>query len=120
MPNQSVRFRERLRSERGMSLVSILAALLVMGVLYAGYFNLSDGGSTISKGGDVKDASQAMSCGMNRRSTEQAMMRWSITHPDEQLTIERMEREGILVKQCPDGGRYSINGKKVLCSIHPD
>ena len=120
MSNQLVRFRERLRSERGMSFFSIVAALLVIGVLYAGYFNLSDGGSTMSKGGVVQDASQAMSCGMNRRSIEQAMTRWEITHPDQQPTIERLERDGILVKQCPEGGQLTIEGKKVLCSVHSD
>jgi competence protein ComGC len=120
MSNQSLKLRERLRSERGMSLILILAALLVMGVLYAGYFNLSDSESTMSKGGAVKSASQAMSCGMNRRSIEQGMMRWSITHPDEQATIERLERDGILVKRCPDGGQLTIEGKKVLCSVHSD
>ena len=117
---QLMRFRERLVSERGMSMISIVAALALMAVLYAGYFNLSDSESTMSKGGDVKVASQAMSCSMNRRSVEQAMTRWSITHPDEELTIERMEREGILVKHCPEGGRYSVSGKRLLCSVHPD
>jgi len=112
--------RERLGSQRGMSMISIVAALAVMAVLYAGYFNRSDSDSTMSKGGDVKVASQAMSCSMNRRSVEQARTRWSITHPDEELTIERMEREGILVKHCPEGGRYSISGKRLLCSVHPD
>ena len=103
-----------------MSFISILAALLVMGALYAGYFNLNDSGSTMSQGGAVKDASQAMSCSMNRRSIGQAMTRWSITHPDVQPTIERLERDGILVKHCPDGGRFTIEEKKILCSVHSD
>ncbi len=104
-----------------MSFFSIVAALLVIGVLYAGLFhNLSDSGSTMSEGGVAKDTSQAMSCGMNRRSIEQAMTRWEITHPDQQPTIERLERDGILVKQCPEGGELSIEGKKVVCSVHSD
>ena len=41
-----------------MSFFSIVAALLVIGVLYAGYFNLSDSGSTMSEGGVVKGTSQ--------------------------------------------------------------
>ena len=118
MSNQSLKFRERLRSERGMSLITILATLAVMAVLYAGYFDLSDSDSTMSRGAELTNASQGMSCGMNRRSIEQAMMRWSITHPDQQLTIERMEQEGILVKHCPEGGQFTIVGKKVLCSVH--
>ena len=103
-----------------MGLFSIVAALLVIGVLYAGYFNLSDSESTMSQGAELKGASQAMSCGMNRRSIEQAMTRWSITHPDGEATIERLKGDGILVKSCPEGGQLGIEGKKVLCSVHSD
>ena len=103
-----------------MSFITILAALAVMAAIYAGYFNLSDSDSTMSRGVELEDASQAMSCGMNRRSIEQAMTRWEITHPDQQPTIERLERDGILVKQCSEGGELRIEGKKVLCSVHSD
>lgn len=122
MANGLLKVQTRLGSQQGFSFFSILAALVIIGILYAGYSNeyFSSAETAVTRGTNTKLVTEAMACKMNRQAIEQAMMRWSITHPDEQATLERLEKDGIFIKPCPEGGQFRLEGNKVYCSLHPD
>ncbi|MDA2934406.1 hypothetical protein MYX82_08685 [Acidobacteria bacterium AH-259-D05] len=122
MVNPSVKVRSQGNSQRGFSFFSIVAALAIIGILYFGYSNeyFSSSETAVARGTTTKLVTEEMACKMNRQAIEQAMMRWSITHADEQPTLQRLEREGILIKPCPQGGQFRLEGDRVYCSLHPD
>ena len=39
-------------------------------------------------------------------------------HPGERPTLEKLKAAGVYVPACPDGGKLSIEGKAVICSVH--
>jgi hypothetical protein len=45
-------------------------------------------------------------------------MVWSVSHPDEAPTIAALQRDGLRIPTCPEGGQYSIDGGAVHCSVH--
>jgi hypothetical protein len=42
---------------------------------------------------------------------------WTVDH-DEAPTLDGLERAGIGVPSCPEGGSYALAGKTVSCSKH--
>ena len=112
--------RERpIESTRGAALVSILLALLIAAALYFGYFkmqNTMSGGR--SAGIAAIDSSRAVVCRTQRQQIERDIMMWSVNHPDEPPTLAALQHDGLHIPDCPEGGRYSIDGREVHCSLH--
>lgn len=108
------------RSQRGFSFLSVLLALLVIGLLYfwIGGPGLSPVSNSVSEAKTVETAGHLLACEMNRRAIEKELLTWSVTHPGEQATIEKLKAAGVYVPACPDGGRFTIRGKTVTCSVH--
>ena len=120
MPRQR-RFRAAIRSasnQRGAGFIAVLIALLIAAALYFGYFKMQSGPAERSVGIAAIDASRAVACRANRQNIERDISFWAVNHPDETPTLEALARDGLRIPSCPEGGRYSIVDKHVVCSRH--
>ncbi|UCF38070.1 MAG: hypothetical protein JSU96_04235 [Acidobacteriota bacterium] len=102
-----------------MGLISVLAALLIIGLLIGGYITYQPAPSS-SKAAilTARDTAKDAACHMNRLTLEKALLTWSVQHPNEEPSIRALKRSGILVRGCPQNGELSIRNGQVLCSEH--
>jgi hypothetical protein len=110
--------RKLVGDSQGMGFMSVLVALLILAVLYFGYFKMQSVTSDQAVGTTAIDASRAVACRTQRQAAERDIMMWSVDHPDETPTLASLERAGVHIPQCPEGGTYSIEGKHLRCSLH--
>jgi hypothetical protein len=101
-----------------MGFMSVLVALLILAMLYFGYFKMQSTTSERAVGTTAIDASRAVACRTQRQAAERDIMMWSVDHPDENPTLASLERTGVNIPHCPEGGTYSIEGKHLRCSVH--
>lgn len=107
-----------LRDESGFGFVAILVALLIAAALYFGYFKMQSVTAEKTTGIQAINVSRAMACRANRQNLEQAIALWAVNHPDDEPTIAALRADGVQIPTCPEGGRYDIAGRNVLCSVH--
>ena len=110
---------DRLRNQRGFGFVSILLTLLVLAVLYFGYFRMQNtmrGSHEV--GISALNASREVACRTQRQQIERDIVLWSVNHPDEPPTLSALQHDGLHIPACPDGGQYSIDDRQVHCSVH--
>ena len=112
-----MRLPERL-GQSGLTFVAVLLALVIAAALYFGYFRLQGAMSGRSGGVAAIDASRAVACRSNRQTIERTITYWAVEHPDDAPTLAALERAGQRLPSCPEGGRYSIVGRSVECSLH--
>ena len=105
---------------RGMSFVSVLAAMLILVVLYFGYFRMQSMTSERSVGATAIDAGRLVACRTQRRAAESGIALWFADHPNETPDLARLERDGVEIPRCAEGGTYSLEGKHLRCSLHDD
>ena len=104
--------------ESGLTFVAVLLALLIAAALYFGYFRMQGAMSGRSGGVAAIDASRAVACRSNRQNIERAITYWAVEHPDDAPSLAALERDGQHVPSCPEGGRYTVVGRAVECSVH--
>jgi competence protein ComGC len=109
----------RFLDRSGFSTVSVLIAMAIVALLYFGYFKVNSTVSEKKVGIAAIDASRAVACRANRQTVERAIVMWSVNHPDDVPSLEALERDGIHVPSCPEGGSYELVGREVHCSKHP-
>ena len=76
-------------------------------------------GSGRSTGIVAIDTSRVVACRTQRQNIERDITMWDVDHPNEAPSIAALERDGLRVPSCPEGGRYEIAGRSVHCSKHP-
>lgn len=106
------------RNSFGMSFVSVLLSLLILAVLYFGYFKMQETMREPSVGRTAIDAGRAVACRTQRQAAERDIAMWAIAHPDETPTLALLQRDGVRIPSCPAGGEYSLDGKRLRCSLH--
>ena len=106
------------RSQRGSAVTSVAALVGLVGLLYVVYINLQVTGEQATKGMETKAVSQGVACMSNRQAIRLSITTWSVTHPGVEPTLEDLQKDGIHITSCPDGGRFTLEGGKVSCSIH--
>jgi len=108
----------RIRSNvRGASFVGVLVALLALLVLVMGYVRLHTPGER-ARGVTAVDTSRGVACRVQRQQIERDILVWLADHPDEAPSIPALESAGLRVPACPEGGRYTVAGRAVVCSVH--
>lgn len=105
--------------QRGFSLISILAALVIGGLVYAAFFHLQSGGTSQDLATATRGAGQTVACQMNRQALERTITTWSISHPGAEPTLAALKESGTPVLPCPEGGEFMIRDRQVQCSTHP-
>lgn len=100
------------------SLISIVIALAVVIWLamhgLKGYMGSGDGESLAG----AKSRSEAVVCRTNRKAMQTSILQFRSTSPGKPVTIDALRKAGAQIPECPSGGRYTIEGNRVVCSIH--
>ncbi len=110
---------DRVGDERGFGFIVVLAALLIVGLLYFTYFGMNTVKHDQAVGIKAIDTSKAFSCKMQRGQIERELNTWAATHDGQVPTdLDDLARSGIRIPKCPEGGEYSLEEKHVHCSVH--
>ena len=83
--------------------MSVLAAMLILVVLYFGYFKMQSMTSERSVGITAIDAGRAVACRTQRQAVERDIEMWSVDHPDDTPTLASLERAGVQHPELPGG-----------------
>ncbi|HUI26094.1 MAG TPA: hypothetical protein VL403_08410 [Candidatus Kryptonia bacterium] len=105
-------------SEEGFTFVSILVAVLVLAALYFGYFHFTSVSGERKKGIESIQAAKDVACRTQRQQIERDVQMYAADHDNPARSLDDLERAGIHVPPCPEGGTYSLRGTHVLCSKH--
>jgi competence protein ComGC len=106
-----------LRNAHGLSFVSILLTLLILAVLYFGYFRMQ---GTSERGTHIQslEASKDVACRVQRQQIERDVQMYTASHDGPPRSLDDLERAGIRIPRCPEGGQYALEGSHVTCSVH--
>ena len=107
-----------LRSQRGFGMVAVILALLVLAVLYFGYFKMQSAMNEKKTTVTAIDNTRAFACKTNRQTVEREVQMWLVNHPGETPSFAALEADGAHIATCPEGGTYSLVGMQVRCSKH--
>jgi Tfp pilus assembly protein PilX len=107
-----------LRSQRGIGLIAVIVALLIVAVLYLGYFRMQSAMSERKTAVTAIDSTRAFACKTNRQTVEREIQMWLVNHPGETPSFAALEADGAHIPSCPEGGTYSLDGLQVRCSKH--
>ena len=118
MANAGEKARAGVDSERGLTFISVVVALVIIGAFYYGYLGQYGMKEELTRGGVAQTAGRGIACQMNRQAIERAILTWTMSHPGKQPTLKDLEKDGISINRCPEGGRFKVEGKKVSCSLH--
>ena len=106
-----------LRDTRGIGFVTVLLTLLILAVLYFGYFRVQ---GTSERGTHIQslEASKAVACRVQRQQIERDIQMYTASHDGPPQSLADLESAGIHIPSCPEGGQYSLVGTHVVCSVH--
>ncbi len=108
-----------LGTERGAGFMSVLVALLIAAALYFGYFQFQNTEANRTGPITALDATREFACHTNRQTIEREITMWLVSHAGDVPSLAQLEEEQGTLPTCPEGGTYSLSGRKVLCSVHP-
>jgi prepilin-type N-terminal cleavage/methylation domain-containing protein len=105
---------------KGFAFLEILLVLVVILIMSGWYFS--------GKSPEQQAAGQYQmsmnrandaACKANRQTLETEIQMWQMQHQGEPITTEALQKGGINMKSCPDGGTYTIGADGHLtCSKH--
>ena len=105
--------------EGGFSILSVLLALLIIGLLYLWLTGWAPSGiQSTSQAEVIKKSSVDLSCLMNLRALDKEIVTWSATHPGQKPTIDELRKAGVVILGCPEKGKWIIKDGRARCSIH--
>ena len=106
------------RNARGFGFVSVLLTLLIVAALYFGYFRMASTTGEKSVGIQSLKASKGVACRTQRQQIERDVQMYTANHDGAPRSLDDLERDGIRIPSCPEGGRYALTGPRVTCSVH--
>lgn len=102
----------------------LMAVLLLVAALFAGCGGDSaapgegDGGNGSTGGGPISQA-EATSCAANRKTISAAAQQYYNFEGTYPASIQVLVPDYLMsVPVCPSGGRYTLQGSTVTCSVH--
>jgi len=103
---------------RGFTIIGMLLALVIILIL-SGYYFKKDEVSEKTYVQTQLDKSTNVACTANRQVLSTHIIAWSIAHPGEQVSSEKLRLDRVNVPKCPDGPEYifETNGE-VYCPKH--
>lgn len=107
---------------KGFSLLSVIAACALIGLLYLGYLSLGgkEGAVSTTQPQVVSSAARGTTCRLSRQAGEKKVLTWSLSHPGQKPDLARIQRDGVYIGECPEGGKWKLDGGRISCSRHSD
>jgi competence protein ComGC len=103
---------------RGFTIIGLLLALVIIMILMGHYFKKDE----VTEKTYIQtqlDKSTDVACTANRQVLGTHIIAWSIAHPGEKVSSEKLTLDRVNVPHCPDGPEYifETNGE-VYCPKH--
>jgi hypothetical protein len=108
-----------LSSETGAGLFAVILAMAIAAALYFGYFQMQGTVEEAKTGMAAIDGSRSFACRTNRQTIERQIDAWIVNHEGETPRLAGLEADFGPLPTCPEGGVYSLSGRRVRCSKHP-
>ena len=106
------------KRSKGFMLLGLILALVIIMIL-AGHYFMKDKEIQKTYVQTQLDKSSDAACAVNRQTLSTAIIAWTINHPGEQVTTEKLLQSGVNVVRCPDHVDYIFdNNGNVYCPIH--
>lgn len=103
---------------KGFMLLGLLMALVIVLILMGYYFKKDKDTQRMYVQTQI-DKSKNVACTVNRQTLSTSIMTWTISHPGEQVTVEKLRQAAASVPHCPDNIDYIFdNNGNVYCPIH--
>ncbi len=103
---------------KGFALIGILIALAIILILTGHYFT-KDEETQVTYYQTQIDKSKSVACTVNRQQLSASITAWSISHPGEKVTVEKLRHDRYSVPRCPSGVDYIIDTEgHVYCPTH--
>jgi len=103
---------------KGFTLIGILIALAIIMIL-GGYYFKEDELTEKNYVDTQIDKSKVAACSVNRQTLSANITAWTIQHPGENVTLEKLRNARYTVPRCPEGHDYIIdNDGNVYCPVH--
>ena len=103
---------------KGFVIIGILIALAIILILTGHYFT-KDKETEVMYYQTQIDKSKSAACAVNRQQLSASITAWSISHPGEEVTPEKLRRDRYSVPRCPGNVDYIIDTDgHVYCPIH--
>lgn len=111
----------RCRTSSGFALIELILVVIVLAILVGWYFR--DGGSphqeAASQYQQSMDRSKQAACVASRSAMRSAVLTYTMQNPGQPVTKEALQRAGVNLNLCPEGGEISVGpGETLLCSVH--
>jgi competence protein ComGC len=112
--------RGRIKQSRAFTFFSILLALVIIMILTGYYFTKDKSNPNDVALYDMSmERSKRAACAADRNVLEGYIQTWMISHPGEDVSLEKLRDAAYSVPRCPQGGTYTIESdNSVSCSIH--
>jgi len=103
---------------KGFTFIGILIALVIIMILAGNYFKKDEETEKMYVQTQL-DKSRNAACAVNRQTLGAHITSWTISHPGEVVTVEKLRRDRINVPRCPSGVEYEIGTDgTVYCPEH--
>jgi len=103
---------------RGFTIIGMLIALVIILILSGYYFKKDEKTEKMYVQTQLDKSSNA-ACSVNRQTLSTHITAWSIAHPGEQVTTEKLRLDRVNVPRCPDGVDYIFDTDgQVYCPKH--
>lgn len=102
----------------GFTFIGILLALVIIMIL-GGYYFKKDEITEKTYVDTQLDKSRNAACAVNRQTFSAHVASWSISHPGEKITVEKLRQDKVNVPRCPDNVDYEIGSNgEIYCPVH--
>lgn len=104
----------------GFVLIELLLVLVVIAILAGGFFHKGTPTSQSTYQMSMSRSKDA-ACKANRSTLRTTIEMFKMGHPGEPVTMENMQKAGVNLPTCPEGGAYGYTADgNIICSKHPD
>ncbi len=99
-------------------MIPIVVAIAIIGLLILTFLHQARTQAEMGMTRAGRRAGLDLACQKTRAGLERAVMNWVMNNPGKAVTLRNLQEDEIVITRCPKGGRYSVSGGKIFCSLH--